>query len=323
MTIARSLPARRGFTLVELLVSISLLVLLILLVSQMVNSAVLVTTSGRKTLDADSQARVALDRIASDLARMVKRDDVDYLFVKRPGNDRMFFYSEGPTFQGAIATAGDRSTFGLIGYRINTAYQLDRLGKALAWDKGTGSDPAVVFLTRPFSTVSPSPTPYPPSTFASDSSAAWYNVIGAGPDYNGTDVDYHPLADQVFRLEFCFQMANGSYSLDPTGSSASASGATAIDVRNVSNVRAIVVAIGVLDNTSRKMTNPSDADSLAQLVTALPDPATADLTANPPRLMAAQWQAALEKSDFANTAGIPRVAAAQVRLYQRTFPIGQ
>ena len=108
-----------GFTLVELLVSIGVLVLLVFLASQLFNSAATVTMLGHKQMDADSQARQVLDRMALDFAQMVKRSDVDY-YVKsswfasgtpppppgvtgvrtllQPGNDRIAFYSAVPGY---------------------------------------------------------------------------------------------------------------------------------------------------------------------------------------------------------------------------------
>src|SRR5204862_5155837 len=103
-----------GFTLAELLVTTGVLVLLVVLASQLFNSAATITTLGHKQMDADSQARQLLDRMAIDFAQMVKRSDVDY-YVKsswfasgtpppppgvtavrtllQPGNDQLSFYS--------------------------------------------------------------------------------------------------------------------------------------------------------------------------------------------------------------------------------------
>src|SRR5215471_16906682 len=93
-----------GFTLVELLVTIGVLVLVVLLASQLLNSAAGITTLGHRQMDADSQARQLLDRMAIDFAQMVKRSDVDYYLkssamgtgqrnVAQPGNDQIAFYS--------------------------------------------------------------------------------------------------------------------------------------------------------------------------------------------------------------------------------------
>ena len=76
-----ALASAGGFTLAELVVTVGVLVLLVLLFTQLLNSAATVTTLGHKQMDADSQARQLLDRMAIDFAQMVKRSDVDY-YVK-------------------------------------------------------------------------------------------------------------------------------------------------------------------------------------------------------------------------------------------------
>src|SRR5436190_18526605 len=75
----------RGFTLAELLVSMGVLVLLVFLATQLLNSAATITILGHTQMDADSQARQLLDRMAIDFAQMVKRPDVSY-YVKTTGN---------------------------------------------------------------------------------------------------------------------------------------------------------------------------------------------------------------------------------------------
>src|SRR5467141_1758103 len=53
-----------AFTLVELLVSMGVLVLLVFLATQLVNSAATVAIVGYKRMDADSEARQVFDRMA-------------------------------------------------------------------------------------------------------------------------------------------------------------------------------------------------------------------------------------------------------------------
>src|SRR5581483_5389717 len=92
-----------AFTLAELVVSVGVLVLLVLLATQLLNSAATITALGHKQMDADSQARQILDRMAVDFAQWVKRSDLDFLAKgtvapnsfggAMPGNDRITFYS--------------------------------------------------------------------------------------------------------------------------------------------------------------------------------------------------------------------------------------
>ena len=95
-----SLQRRRttGFTLAELVVSIGVLAVLVLLFTLLLNSAASITTLGHKQMDADSQARQLLDRMAIDFAQMIKRSDMSFYFKggaggTQTGNDQIAFYS--------------------------------------------------------------------------------------------------------------------------------------------------------------------------------------------------------------------------------------
>src|SRR5213080_5489808 len=81
-------PPRHGhgaFTLAELLVSVAVLTLLVLMLTQLINNAAPIARTASKHIDTDTQARVVLDRMAVDFAKMLKRADVDY-YVKGPTN---------------------------------------------------------------------------------------------------------------------------------------------------------------------------------------------------------------------------------------------
>ena len=57
-----------AFTLAELLVSMGVLVVLMLLATQLLNSAAKIITHGHRQMDAASQARELFDRMAIDFA---------------------------------------------------------------------------------------------------------------------------------------------------------------------------------------------------------------------------------------------------------------
>src|SRR5437870_12018537 len=116
-----------AFSLVELLVTVAVLALLVLLFTQLLNSAATITTLAHKQMDADSQARQLLDRMAVDFAQLVKRSDVDF-FGKgtvapnsvggaMTGNDQIAFYSGVP---GYYPSTGSQSPVSLVSYRINS-----------------------------------------------------------------------------------------------------------------------------------------------------------------------------------------------------------
>lgn len=300
-------PGGGAFTITELIVAVSVLTLMTTFVAQLIKNATLVTTYSRKRADADSQARLVFDRMAGDFARMLKRTDVDYLFSKQTGNDRMFFYSEAPAYyDGSSSDGSKRSSLALLGYRINSSYQIERLGKQLNWGGDSSTAPgSAIFLVRPAPSVStPKPTPVPASLLENN----WPGAIGSAPNYDGTDTDFHVLADQVCRLEVCFQMKDGSYVLDPSGSGAAT-------VHSLKDVSAIVVGLVVLDAASQQIVD------ISKVSKAFDDPTAADLSDNPPVLMAAHWRQQLLQPDFATSAGIPRAAASQIRIYERQFPL--
>ena len=220
-TQATRLPLQRrshaAFTLAELLVSVGVLVLLIFLATQLLNSAANVTTLGNKQMDADAQTRQLVGRMAIDFAQMVKRSDVDY-YVKsswfatgsptpaptgartllQPGNDRIAFYSTVP---GYYPSTGLQSSVSLVAYRVNDQNKLERMGKGLLWNGSTptsGTPPPAVFMPIPLASPIPiaelpQPTPSPTAT------PAWPEIASTG-SWSDSEV----IGPQVFRLEYYY-----------------------------------------------------------------------------------------------------------------------
>ena len=130
---------REGFTLVELLVSMSVLAVLVLLVAQLTNSATsTVSTSGRH-IDADTEARMVLNRVGDELSSMLKRTEIDFSGFKQPGatfpaqyggttqpsnlqagNDQLVFYSQtsGSFITTAPPSGSQKSPMSLIAYAV-------------------------------------------------------------------------------------------------------------------------------------------------------------------------------------------------------------
>ena len=128
----------------------------------------------------------------------------------------------------------------------------------------------------------------------------------------------------------------GFYSVNPYNTLIPAhSTVTSAQGTGLQDVAAIVVAIGVLDDTSRKIVPTTSvtvngksiqAPTLSGLAKMFPDPTAADLqtpnapTSSPPTptLMAQKWLGVINSGTFAPT-GIPAKAASQVHIYQRVF----
>lgn len=287
---------RRAFTLVELLVSISVLSLLLVMVTQLVNSTSTVTVTGNKRLDADSQARLLFDRMALDFERIVKRADVDYYFQQNTGNDQMAFYSEATGYYPSGVTGSTpKSGVSLIGYRVTSNYQLERLSKSLVWngatsstaDAGglTGSDIGMVFL---------------PKTLT----GSWPKVA------DGTDSNYQVIADQVYRLEYNFLLKPYT---DASGATHPAVlSVTPWDTRQshttpngLCDVSAVVVAVAILDETSRKIVQTGQYTAMVSELT----------EASGSSSILQVWNG----SNYLTGSGISQAATSQIRIYQRYF----
>jgi len=263
-----------GFTLIELLVAIAILAIIVVAIGQIIQMASVLTTVNDKHIDANSQARSVFDRMADDFARMIKRNDVDYVFCKASGtggqgaNDTMYFFTQGASYfdtstfstvAGYSTTPPEKNPVSLVGYRVNngaeavtpgpTYYQMERLGKALSWDAAPSINP-VVSLTYPPSGIdaatldanvgnnAPSGA-YSAAFFGSTLWGAYSNgsggtsIIGTlannfndGVDNTGSSAanPYRPLASQVFRFEFSFQLKDGTQSSIPVMKATSANG---------------------------------------------------------------------------------------------------
>jgi hypothetical protein len=275
-----------------MLVAISVLVLLVLLVTQLINNAASVTTLGNRRMDADSQARPLFERMSLDFAQMVKRSDVSY-YVKTAetpmtGNDLVGFYS---AVQGYYSTTP--SPISVVAYRVNSdssnsvAYNcFERMGKGLDWNGASTTSIPVVFL---------------PLTIY----GTWPSVASSSA-YDDTDPfkrTYEIIGPQVFRFEY--------YYLEKTTGSLVAYPApwTSLSTVATRDAAAIVVAIAVIDPASKVLLSNSQ---IATLVESLPDYVSGSM----PGELLAQWQSALD-----SIRNMPRPAISGIRLYERYFYI--
>jgi hypothetical protein len=295
-----------------MLTAMAVLSLLLLLFFGMVESVSYVADTSQRRGDIDTEARQVLDRIGLDIAGMLIRSDVDQFYYVQPsgGSDKMFFYSQVAGYfpAGVVASANNPVT--LVGYRINTTDNpngqpvLERLAQGLMWD-GAGS--AMQFLTfQP-----PTSVTGPPTLLGGAITNQWSGVVGDTGDATPNPSYYDAIGSQVFRLGICFQLQNGTFSRNP-GFTNSAP----VSPGSITNTVAIVVAVAALDSKSRQLVPMGSWANL--MSTAFPIDAT-KLADNPPVLMDSQWNAALTNSAFAQTAGIPALAASHIKVYQRYY----
>ena len=290
-----TLPKQRerfsAFTLAELLVTMGVLVLVVFLFTQLLNSAATITIVENKRMDADSEARQVFDRLSLDFAQMVKRTDVDYfvknttqLSTRQQGNDQLAFYSAVP---GYYPSSGAPSPVSLVAYRVNsTNNKLERLGKGLVWNGVSTTNTPMVFLPLTISNTWPYATNQNPDPA--------YEVIG--PD--------------VIRFEYFYKVTNGFLTDCVTGPSCSVNG--------WQSVSAIVVDIAVIDPKSKVLlytVDPSGVQLKRLNGADGSSPLLQDFTSDPtPGKFITLWQSTLNTTTI-----LPRQVLSGIRVYERYF----
>lgn len=275
-----------------MLVAMSVLALLVVLVTQLVNNASTLTILGNQRMDADSQARPLFERLALDFAHLVRRSDVSYYLktaaTPMTGNDLLGFYS---AVQGYHSTTP--SPISVVAYRVNSdpssavAYnRLERMGKGLDWNGESPANIPIVFLPLTLH-----------GTWPSVASSSAYD------DSDPAKRTYEIIAPQVFRFEYYYlEKVTGSLVKYPVTW-------TTLSAVAAKDAAAIVVAIAVIDPRSKVLLTPSQIATLGE---SLPDYASGW---GPGELLA-RWQTALD-----SITSVPRPAISSIRLYERSFPL--
>jgi hypothetical protein len=330
-----------------MLVAVGVLALVVVFVSRLVSTAATITTLGHKRMDTDSQARQLFDRMAIDVAQMVKRTDVSY-YLKAgnsivsmnsavDANDRMAFFSANPGYYSSSLSYNSNAS--LIAYRVNAnnistnpAFnKVERMGKGLALNGAYSTAIPLLFLdsaTAPTTTIGP----------GAGGPGIWPNATSSTTSY---DPDGEIIGPNVFRLEYYFLTKDlsayaggaapslvayptgsgcangqpcGQLSQPTTSTGASYLDWTTVDKINIKDVSAVVVAIAAIDSKSRLLlTNAQIAILKGKLV---------DFTSNwVPGQLLSTWQTALNTDP--QIAAMPRPAIQGVRLYERYFYLNQ
>ena len=307
----------KAFSLVEVLLCVVILVLLTVIVAGMVNSASVIATAGHKHMDADSQARTVFDRMAVDVARMLKRPDVDY-WVKQQGaryypghsaghsngkghskqttqqgSDQLAFYSQ---VDGYYPSTGSQSPISLVAYRINTSsYQMERMGKGLVWNGVSNTNAPIVFLPLTIDQVWPTAT------------------------NTNADSDYEVIGPDVFRFEYYYLLKNGTVTDNPWDTDTSLT-PLHTSINGLADVQAIGIAIAVVDPKSRSLLSDQNlTDLVANMIDFKNAPGKSGNSNGSHKTgdVEYQWGQAVA----ANTAQIPAVVVPAIRIYSRFFDL--
>jgi prepilin-type N-terminal cleavage/methylation domain-containing protein len=217
---------KKGFTLVELMVSLIILALLSGIIFQIISSSSKLTLASTNKQDSLEQARLVLDRLGMDLSSSIHRDDLPYEYKKNAGNDALLFYAYVSGY-GSAATPTRQVS--LLSYRVKTVStttssspQLQRSALGTSWQEGPDLS---------FSSAIPS---------------------------NPLDEDYQVLAENVFRFEICFLQK-------PTIGPSLPSPAQLVAAPPLlkSDMGAIVITIALIDAKSAQILNGTQLDEIA------------------------------------------------------------
>jgi hypothetical protein len=346
-----------AFTLAELMISISILSCLLLLVSQLISGVSNTTAHTGKLMDSDNQARLIFAKMAEDFRAILVRPDVNYYFKSQSGNDAFYFYSQAPghiASEDPVGTSDSTlNTTSLVGYRVSDGVggsnraELERLGRGLHWIDGesqngnNGRATAVQFL--PFLIK---------DAFSNAIADAYNNSSNPNTNLSATDVpQWDVVGDQVFRMEFCFLLKDGTFSSSPvvksstaqcnlTASTAPGSGddlsagytigsrwydtasqvayvcdqaTTGAAVWTPQGLRDVKAVVVTMALMDTKSRNTTNFTTITKAIAALGDFTNTSFAAK-------TWMASTnDVKSFARSTGLTLTAASSIRVYERFF----
>jgi len=168
--------SRKAFSLIEILVAVSILTLLLLLFTRIVGNTTVFMSATQKSLAVDASVRLAIQIMSSDFSQAVIRPDVEVLVRKDNLQNEIYFWSESPGLL-LNSESTQRSFISLIGYRVENG-KLERYSKQYS-----GDELHSVFLPKRISDLIPS----------------------------NQEENWQVISEAVFRWEFFFIDRNGKF----------------------------------------------------------------------------------------------------------------
>jgi prepilin-type N-terminal cleavage/methylation domain-containing protein len=292
-----------GFTLLELMVAVAVLAVLCSLVLQLMSSTTRLTGNSRQATDCDTEARYALNQIASDLAHHIQRQDVDAYLDKVAGNDRFFFFTEAPGYSPDLE-ADKRSNISLVGYRVrqdNKNFLLQRYARALPWQT-TASNTAMPYVLID----STSGLPVEATTLTGA-----FPKIATAEDASEENF-YHTLAENLVRLEFCLIKKADTSEVPPLPAALLKDSEITDELRRFgfSRISSVVVTLAIVDPQNMARLTPEQIQSFIYSETFDAQPQE-----NALKLPLENWN-----REFVTQASrLPKPLAQGLRFYQRVI----
>jgi type II secretory pathway pseudopilin PulG len=276
-----------AFTLVEVVVAEAIFLILLLVVVQLIFSALQTTATQKKRMDELGDARQSLDRLSLDWVNRVRRNDIYASFSRQTAsstnaaNAQVSFFSQVQAYSGARHLAW-------VTYAVNNVEQVTQGSQSVT---APGLERGVVGY----------------NWSANDSSGTANPLMVFPPQTPSVASTFDPLANTVFRFDYCFIQQVPAPSTATTTSAFTTNSALTL---TSTNLVGIVVAVASLDQQSRQILNQAQLVELGNALPAIADGQTPQ----------AQWVNTINNGTFAATArssGIPASAANAVHVYQR------
>ena len=129
-------PCRRGITLVELLVAMTIFTVILLLTAKVSDSALTLTRNTEARLAAKREASVAAQQLRADFAQRIRRLDTPVRFEKKTGSDSLVLLTKRLGYSDGLGTP-DRAV-SIIEYRVETSATEEAANGLLRASRGIG-----------------------------------------------------------------------------------------------------------------------------------------------------------------------------------------
>ena len=321
-------PSRKAFTLVEIVVAVSILLILALFVTKIIGATNTTINLSSRITNTDSDARLVFNRLSLDFGSLLKRADVDF-WAGNPsamnGNYLLLFLS-GVASDNSDSPSGGNRNLSLVGYRVaasddnpgaNRAAMpcLLRAGRAVGWSTSGFVGLKSNGLPVRFSDTSGQVFPSALLPTVSSSSTADFDVLAPGVVKMVVGFQLRPDNASV-TLEDGTPVANAQGQIvysPPIQALTPAGGGTPVNYVDLSRISAIVAGLVVVDSASLKLLAPSQATAIAGRF-AVPQENVLPVRA---------WKTTLNDLVSSLSPGIPLPALQSVHTYECAFPVVQ
>lgn len=273
----------RCFTLVEIMVAISIGCVLMLLLTQMVNLVSATIRESRQKIDTHKKAALIMRIMQNDLKTIGRRRDMGHLFTNQPDvGDVMYFYAlkNGPHSSRDIS---------LIGYKLqeadNGTLEIARGIRGYQWNE-------VGFMGLNAKGVAPDPLNLPKN-------------LGV------QEADFETISDGILKFDLCFQYkSDGQIHRNPPIQYQDNNQTVSIPMIQMTNLASLIVSFIMVDTRTSGQISEDQMLELKSRFSSPPEGITAQ----------AHWNTNFLSGEFNKLKeGMPLQAIQTIRVYQRFF----